>query len=210
LLALMAALVMLFRARFGWLPAMLMGMLAIPGLLLLGSERQTSIAGAGTAHSRVWLWSDALMELRYQPLFGTGHNALEKVIDLVAHNSYLHAYAELGLLGGALFLGAFAFALFSLYQFNADRRHVDDPVLRRLQPYLLAALVGYMAGMCTLSLCYVVPTYTMLGMACAFIYMTPARPAWPQPRFNFTFLRRIAGLSIAFLGVMYIFVRVFK
>ena len=41
----------------------------------------------------------------------------------VAHNSFIHSYAEMGLIGGTLFLGAFWFAVKGMY----DLRNSGSP-----------------------------------------------------------------------------------
>ena len=67
----------------------------------------TSIsADEGTGQARIQLWSDGLMFFQQSPLFGIGMENYRQFSRHVAHNSFIHCFAELGLLGGTLFLGA--------------------------------------------------------------------------------------------------------
>src|SRR6059058_2955347 len=77
----------------------------------------------------------------------------------VAHQSFIHCYTELGLIGGTLFLGAFYFALKGMYDLRdanlpgvqATEPDNIDPELRRLHPFLMGTLVAYTIGICFLS-----------------------------------------------------------
>ncbi len=119
LLALLAALLTLCHARWGWRRAALIAAVALPLLLVAFKGRMTSLDQAmdtDTGQSRVQLWSMGLALFRQQPLFGIGCQNYADEAGQVAHNSFLHAFTELGFFGGALFLGAFAAALIMLYR----------------------------------------------------------------------------------------------
>jgi hypothetical protein len=82
-----------------------------------------------------------------------------------------------------------------------------------------------MVGMMTLTLTYMIPTFTVLAMAAVFMRMAAADAAGRQtvgvqatrsgaataaagaPRFDLPFLGRILLVSFAFLVVMMVFVR---
>lgn len=89
----------------------------------------------------------------------------------MAHNSFVHAYVELGLVGGSLYLAAFVAAAVGLYLVRPA-----DPLLAALRPFVLAVLVGYAGGTFSLPRNYVVPTYLVLGLADAYL-----RTAVPFP-----------------------------
>jgi O-antigen ligase len=229
LLALMCGLVAMLRAKWGWKTAIGLGLAILPVLIIVAGERQSAIStSTETGNLRVELWSDGLMFVRSSPLFGIGRDEYSKQAGQVAHNSYLHAFGETGLLGGALFLGAFVFALLSLERLcpGGKRENVlVDPDLRHLQPYIMGGLVSYMVGMMTLTLTYMIPTFTVLAMAAVFMRMAAADAAGRQtvsiqagrggvatatavaPRFDLPFLVRILLASFVFLVVMMIFVR---
>jgi O-antigen ligase len=183
-------------------------------LFVVFAGRMTSIsASEGTGQSRIQLWSDGLMFFQQAPLFGIGMNYYPYVSRHVAHNSYIHCYAELGILGGTLFLGAFYFALLGLYRARpeptVEERPDADPELGRLHAFLMAMLVSYAVGIFFLSRSYVVPTYLMLGLSVVYQRLRtqgapPVTPAWCKMA-----VPRLAGISLCFLIASYTFVRLF-
>ena len=175
-IALLVGLLVLLRARFGWKKAIVFGVVVLPALFALFAGRQTELsASTTTGQTRIGLWSDALVCFRGAPLLGIGLDRFAQQAGQVAHNSFLHCFAELGFAGGTLFLGAFWIAAWTLYRLS--RIAIADPQLRRMQPYMLAVVAAYIAGMMTLSQVYLVPTYMILGLATVFIGLVsgPAR-----------------------------------
>src|SRR5205823_6438034 len=66
--------------------------------------------------ARIELWSDGLTEMKTSPVFGIGFNSYSDHVGQVAHNSFVHTFVELGIVGGALFLGTFWFAAISFWK----------------------------------------------------------------------------------------------
>ena len=133
-LAFLVALVVFLRYRFSTGKMLLLAGVMLPLVLYFFAGRQTSFdaASAGTGQTRIQLWSDGLYHLRTSPLFGVGTHEFHKLAGQEAHNSFVHSYAEMGLFGGTLFLGAFFYALWSLRRMSAGGRTVVEPELRRL------------------------------------------------------------------------------
>ena len=76
----------------------------------------TSISSdEGTGQARIQLWSDGLDIFRYSPVIGIGMDNYRQFSNHVAHQSFIHCFTELGLIGGTLFLGAFFLALKGMY-----------------------------------------------------------------------------------------------
>jgi hypothetical protein len=210
LLALLGGLLVFLRLRFGWTLTLVMGACGLPVLFLALAGRQTELsATTGTGQERIQIWSDGLMLFRDAPLFGVGMNKYDESVGHVAHNSYLQAFAELGVFGGILFIGGFACALGSLRRLGLKGRQILQPELRRLHPYLAGALAGYAVGMLSLTLNYIVPTYMMLGLAAGYCQMTPVRPPLQASRFDLRLVGRFVWISLLFLAGIYLFVRVF-
>jgi O-antigen ligase len=210
MLALLAGLLAYFQARYGWQRAFAVMGVLLPVLLLVFAGRQTDFsASTGTGQDRIQLWREGIMQFKGSPLFGIGRDHYVLEAGLVAHNSYLHAFAELGFFGGVCFLGAFAFALLTLYRLGRPPAFVLDPDLRRLYPYLLGLLAGYAVGMMSLTLVYILPTYTMLGSANVFLHQVRTEPPAPPAHCDARLLLRLAGLGLLFLAGMYVFVRLF-
>jgi O-antigen ligase len=227
--ALVAGLLVLFYVRFGAAKTALLGMIFMPVLLVIFAGRMTTIsASEGTGQSRIQLWSDALMFFQQAPLFGIGMEAYSTVAFHAAHNSYLHCYVELGLLGGTLFVGAFYFALHGLFRVkdpalgDTDAHALPpgspgtDSDLLRLRPYLMAMFVSYAVGIAFLSRSYIVPTYLLLALAIVYLRLRSAdtsrggtAPAGSAPAWGKLIPLRLAGVSVGFLIVSYTFVRLF-
>ena len=119
-LALVIGLVLLMRSRFDWKRTLLVGALVLPALFYLVGQRQTDLTtGVDTGQTRVQLWSDGLLMLRQSPLFGIGKDRFGAEAGQVAHNSFVHAFTELGPFGGMMFLGAFYLALRALWRLGS-------------------------------------------------------------------------------------------
>jgi O-antigen ligase len=209
-LALLGGLCVFLHARFGWSATLGLGALLLPALFVVFAGRQTDISTtAGTGQERIQIWSDGLMLFREAPLFGVGMNEFEVFVGHVAHNSYLQAFAELGIFGGILFVGAFFVAFATLRSLGTQGRRIVDPELRRLHPYLTGAVAGYAVGMFTLTLNYIVPTYLVLGLAMSCGRLAATSPPVPTLCFDLKLMGRCAGVAVLFLVGLTIFVRLF-
>jgi putative inorganic carbon (HCO3(-)) transporter len=212
MLSLLAGLLILFHARFGWWKSVVLSAAVLPLMLYVFAGRQTEMditSQGDTAQERIQYWSNALVLMGQDPVFGIGAAQFNEVTNRACHNSFVENYAELGLLGGTLFVGAFYLALWLLTQRGSRRVRILDPDLRRLRPYLLAMVGGYCVGMFSLSRSYVEPTYMVLALATAFLGMTRTAPWLPVVRFNLRLLGRLALVSLASLSGIYVFVRLF-
>jgi len=201
-----AAALAFVTARYGWRNALpLMGLLS---LLLLAPfwGRQTAWNlqdPDDTFQARLDLWSSALDSFRDAPLFGVGQGKLVDEIGQVAHNSYLHAFAELGLVGGTIFIGAFWLAIRGLW-----RASPLDHAISRLRPCVLAITLGYAAGLLTLTRCYTVPTQLVMALATVYLRLASTGGVPVEPRLDRRTLRVIVLAAAAFLAMTYVFVRI--
>ena len=215
-LALLAGMMVLFYARFGPKKASVLATVALPVMFVLFAGRQTNISTDGdTGQDRIQLWAEGFIMFRESPLFGIGENFYAERAGLVAHNSFVHPFAELGFLGGTLFLGAFAYAVRTLLALGGHADMIADPDLKRLRPFLLAMVVGYAFGMLTVSRNYVVPTYMILGIITAYLRLASANAPWlteaggPIPTISPRLIGRMALTSVAFLVVANLFIKIF-
>ncbi|QDU24148.1 O-antigen ligase family protein [Urbifossiella limnaea] len=188
LLGLLIAIVGWAWGRYGWVKTLAVAAVLLPGLPLLAGGRQANISmdRNDTAHSRVALWSDGLSLMTQNPVTGIGVRNFGKEMGLVAHNSFVHAYVELGLLGGSVFTGLFVLSGTMLWSVRPA-----NPLLDRLRPFVLAALIGYAGGIFSISRNYVVPTFLILGLADAYLRM-----AYPHPPARYRVSPRLVGVGV--------------
>jgi O-antigen ligase len=202
MLALGAGLFILVRARLGTFAAVVLFALTLPSLVAFSGREVDLGTQHDTATTRMELWNDALVAFNNSPGLGVGQDNLKDVIYQVAHNSYLHAFAELGFFGGCIFLGLFVWPLWTLIALPAGKRVIVNPELRALHPTVTGVLAAYMAGMGSLSLCYLMPTFMMVGLAAVYLRMATTRPAYPPTRLGLYFFAWLALLGVLFWCAM--------
>ncbi len=174
MLGLLAGLCALVWVRHGWKKAALLGVGAAVGLVALGG-RQANIDLADnqdTGQARIQLWVEGIELMKTSPLFGIGANNYADQVGLVAHNSFVHCYTELGFLGGTLFAGAFYVALTRLRWRGSGAEETGEPEVARFRPYMIGILVAYIVAILSLSRPYASPTYLVLGLGALFLHLS--------------------------------------
>jgi hypothetical protein len=91
----------------------------------------------------------------------------------------------------------FVCALVGLRQ--VQRVWVLDEEMNRMLPYMLAIIGAYAVGILSLSRNYEVPTYTMLGLAAAYLAMVPVHPPDAKLRCSAALVQRTIWISLLFL-----------
>lgn len=195
-----------FVARVGMRNGMLFAVGVVPLGLALLSRRQTTLNLADpqdTFQTRLGLWSESLMFFREAPLTGIGQGKLIDRIGQVSHNSFLHAFAELGAFGGFVFVGVFAVLLACLWQARRARQGEG-----RLGPYMFAMVAAYAAGLMSLSRCYTVATQLTLAIGIVYLMVSAGTGGMQMPRWNWAWTRRVALAGVGFLFAAQVLVRV--
>jgi O-antigen ligase len=210
LLALLVGISVVLVMRFGTRVGAVLALLLIPAvLLILAGSRQAALSTeTDTGRSRVEVWTTGLMLIRESPVFGIGAGEYAKRAFLVAHNSYLQAYSETGLLGGTFFLGACFLMARHFYRLRRGGPTVRDPEMRRLVPFLAGACAAYCAGMMSLSLTYLVTTAMILAIGEVMPRLARTDPEIPEDRANPQLLGRLFVVGIAFLAAIWLFAKV--
>jgi O-antigen ligase len=209
LIALAVTLAVLAFARFGTKRGVFLAGVLLAGMVIVVGGRLGDIStSSGTGQQRIQLWSEGLETMRSSPLFGVGMGNYEDITGgLGAHNSFVHAYVELGFFGGTLFFGAVFCSLWSCARLIRQESQVTDPALRRVGPYVFAILAGYAAGMLSSSRCYMIPTYLLLGLAVVYLRLAKGDVLLPSFRVNVRTAARLAGLSALFLLAIQVYVK---
>jgi hypothetical protein len=211
-LGLMAGGSVLLVSRFGWRRGLRAGVVLLPLVLLVFAGRQLSLDISDTndtGQARIQLWRDSLYLFRAAPIFGIGVGQLAEANDLVAHNSYVHAFTELGVVGGTLFVGSWYVLIAAL------RRHRSEPVAADLpaaawRPYIFGMAVTYGAGLYSLTRCYALPTYLVLGIGGAYAGMLSSnRSIGARVSFNRQLCVRVALAGLGSIVFLHLFVALF-
>ena len=189
--------------------AALVGVCVLP--LVAGRQADMDLEEGGTGHERITIWRDGLAELKSPALlFGTGQGTYGDIAGLVAHNSFVHSYVELGLFGGTMFFGCFFFIGMQLYRMGRLPEPVLNDELIRLRPFICAMIAGWCMSMFSLSRCYVVPTYLMIGSCAAYLNLVWIHTQSGEPLVIWSrghAIRLAAASTTAFSG-LYVFTAV--
>lgn len=204
-LSLLGVIGTLLASRYGWRRALPAAIVLVPVIFTIFAGRQTQVDLSDpqdTFQTRLDSWSDSLSLFKQSPLLGVGEDQQMELRGSVAHNSFIQSFAELGFVGGACFLGAFAMAILAVHRTNVGNAEGE---LASLRPVMLAIVVGYAIGLLALSRAYTASTYLILGLTAAYVNLTP--PLEPL-RLDRRFAKRLAMASVLFIAATYVFVRV--
>jgi hypothetical protein len=209
-LAFLGSVVTLLLFRFGRVRALALSAVILPALFLAFAGRSTDIStGDETAQSRIQLWAEGMALFRQNPVFGIGKGEYAEEVGHVAHNSFIHCYTELGLVGGTFFLSAFYLAFEAVRRLGPRPGPERDPEAARARPYLLAMIAGYSVGMWSLSRPYIEPTFMLLGLASAYYRIRDGARIRPELRFTSALVWKLAVISVVFLIFASTFIKIF-
>lgn len=195
----------LLRRAGSW--GIVLGFVLLPPVLMLGG-RESADADA-SSRERLDLIADALKMIRSSHGLGVGLGrfAAESSTGLTAHNSYLLAASELGIVGITLFaLMLYAGLKIPLaLWFSPDEL---DPKIKQWSSALAIALVGAYIGIFFLSWAYKEIIYILLGLSGS-LYQS-ARQAHPDLRITVGTRETLVVIAIAvtFVPIVYGVVRV--
>lgn len=206
------ALLVWLATRYGGRVAMsigALGALAVP--VALGRQGNINISG-GTGQQRIQLWVDGLNQLQTSKLFfGIGEGQYPEVAGLVAHNSYVHAFVELGLFGGIFFIGCFFIPGYAIWRITREPWLLENPELKRMMPYLAGMGAGWCMSMVSLSRCYMPTTYMVCGTMAAFLNLAGFYRRHPRPflPLDHKLFQKVSFAGVGVLAAFMVFVRIF-
>jgi len=155
-----------------------------------------------SAQSRIHSWAEGWAMLKSHPLTGVGYDQYTEYHYAVAHNSFVHTFAELGLSGAFCFVGMFYWYFKGLMLL--PNTQLGFAPWRRA---LLASAVGVLACTWFLSRQYVPVLYALLALgACAVNLELPSdeREAFHFRSKDVVF---ISAITIALIVVVYVSIR---
>jgi O-antigen ligase len=170
--------------RYGGKKGLLLCLVLVPLALVAFGGRQTKVdlsSREDTSQGRIILWNEGLQHFPSNPLFGIGAGEYLDRVGQVAHNSYVQAFVELGLLGGVSFVAAFVLAVRVVAITRPAPTLSPEAAadLERLRLVVLGVLVSYMTGMFSLSCNYIPPTYLILALATVYARLaSPGGVRW--------------------------------
>jgi O-antigen ligase len=207
LLALLAGIATLFHARYGLRKGGYALLLVLPILLVFGGRQSDISTSKGTGQLRVQLWSEGLVALRSSPIFGIGRDRYLSVAGNHAHNSFVEAYVETGLLGGTMFTAAVYFATMGIYRLRRQNGFPRDPELWAMRPYVLALIVGTFVGQFSSSRAFSLPTYMTLGVAVAYLSLAARQTEAAIERVSPRLLVKVMVIGICGIVTLHLYTK---
>ena len=156
--------------RWRWKAAAVMLLVAPVALaVLLGGSESGRVDAAASTEERYEAWATGIQMFRDSPLFGVGHGQFVEHHYLTAHNSYVLALAELGLVGmflwGAILLLTVKIPLVALIRYQGRE---EARVARVWALGLVAAFGGLLVGIFFLSFAWHLIFWAYVGLSGAF------------------------------------------
>jgi O-antigen ligase len=147
--------------------------LAVVVMLAAGPSRFQEIdSSEASAQGRIQSWAAGLQMLKSQPILGVGFGHFGDYNQLTAHNSFVHSFAELGVIGGVCFVGIW----YWFFVTTTARRDVAGAAKSRLALDILASGMGVMVCALFLSRQYSPVLYVPLALGAARVAATPRNP----------------------------------
>jgi len=189
LLALMATLFFFFvRKTKRFVFGSIIGGLCIFAIFAIGPSRLGIISvEEGSAYSRVELWYQGILLFKANPLFGVGFDMYMDSLPQTAHNSYILALAELGVLGLFFWMALIYSSLKGLSVIQAKDEQLRDSAIG-----LQSALVGFCVAAFFLSRTYVIMPYLLFALSGSLMHVAARK----NNSLNFDFTRADAKHSL--------------
>ncbi len=163
LLALMATGLFYFYKKTGkWIWGVIIGGVFVMAVLAYGPSRIGNISTQeASAYGRIHAWYEGVQLIKSNPIFGVGYDMFLEDLKKTAHNSFILAAAELGLVG--LF-----FWMSLIYTSYKGLSLIQEKAGMQLRPYargLQSGLIGFCASAFFLSRTYVIVPYIIFALA---------------------------------------------
>lgn len=188
--------------RFRTVSAGLVAIILVGVIAVAAPSRGGEIdSGESSAQSRIQSWAQGWNMLKWYPLTGVGYAQYTEHHIKVAHNSFVHTFAELGLIGASIFMGMF-------YWFFKGLRSIPDsnPDFVPWRRAMTLSAIG--AAVCGwfLSRQYVPIFYLLIAMGASAVQLEVPKPETTMRTTNKDVMR-IVALTIFGVLVVYFSIR---
>jgi len=195
-------LVMFFltKRKFGTVIGLVVLMISLTGILAFAPDYtierlRTASPYEGTGAQRLELWYYGLQMFQSSPLIGVGAGNFIEYAPLVAHNSFIHVAAELGLLGLLSWTGIFYFSFKALIK--TKKLYTDKTnSLYILSDSTIVSIIGLISTAFFLSRQYQYLPYVIIALAVA-VYQIAGKGV--KVNFSLSCLRDILISTFLFL-----------
>lgn len=155
-----------------WLTRIVVVLGLVAALGLAAPSRMTQMdSDESSAQGRVQSWSEGLQMLKLRPVLGVGFGRYGEYNELVAHNSFVHVLAELGVIGGFCFTGMFFWlfrGLASVQTSEVGSVSTDRERLFLWGDWLFMSCLGLAVSMIFLSRQYVSIVFIFLALGASY------------------------------------------
>jgi|KBSSwiStaDraftv2_1062776.scaffolds.fasta_scaffold65157_3 Lipid A core - O-antigen ligase and related enzymes len=155
-----------------------------------------------SAQGRIQAWAEGLAMLKANPVLGVGYGQYMEFAPVVAHNSFVHTLAELGLLGGFCLVG-----MFYWYFVDLRKETLQTTEAKRWRTALVSSGVGILTCSWFLSRQYVVVPYILLAVGTSWAVLNTKPGDMPKLKTTGRDVFNIGALTIGGLTVVYVSVR---
>jgi len=206
IIAFAAVMLVLAYQRFGTAAATAAAVVGLTLIVAAGPSRTAQFdTGEESAQERIEAWSEGLQMFKSRPLTGVGWNRFMDYHERVAHNSFVHTLAELGLFGGFFFVGL-AYSYFQSLRMAGSAN--DQAAGRAWTNGLIASGAGLYAGATFLSRQYNPGFYMIIALGSCYAGSRGAAAGYAsRPHDSYLFdlaivaILEVAGIAAAYIAV---------
>jgi hypothetical protein len=210
LLALLAMFFFAFRQRVGRLLSLVLSVAAAFVLLALGATGGRALSLDESGAGRIAAWSEGLEMLKSSPLWGVGFGSFAEHHEHVAHNSFVHCFAELGLVGYFVWLSLIVLTWTEVSTIAAETSGVPGRSIVPCAQAMRLAMVGFIVGAFFLSRSYGVMFFLMLGLGTALGDIARREGQNPLPGHPVLWIGRIGLLELGSIVLAWLTVRIIR
>lgn len=168
-----------------------------------------------SAFNRADAWYYGIELTKANPIFGVGYKMFEEDFPMTAHNTFVLAMAESGLLGLFFLVGLFYISFKGLSLVQKNNEH-----LKNYSYGLQAALVGFAAAAFFLSRLYIILPYMLFALSASLVNVTHELTLSPlgigkgegeyclQNTLGPKDIRNIGFACIGIIGLVYVIIKI--